>query len=114
MTWICRKPPDCCVIIEMEAGARLGYRRAVLLNEIKALGSIDLAAKTTTISVSHARDLVRQMNRDFSRPLVVFTGMNEDEDTVQLTEWGEQMAGTYWRRFEPVWMDIMSERSRHY
>jgi len=98
----------------MEAGARLGYRRAVLLNEIKALSSLRLAAKTTGVSVVHALDLVRQMNKDFSLPLVAFTGMTHDDDRVRLTEWGNEMARNYWRLFEPVWLNIMEERSRHY
>jgi hypothetical protein len=33
----CMIPPECCVIIEMEQGVTLGYRKAVLLNEIQAL-----------------------------------------------------------------------------
>lgn len=114
MNWSCSKPPDCCVIIELEEGARLGYRRAVLLNEIHGLGSISLAAKTSRVPVTHALELVRQMNRDFSLPLVVFTGTPDDEDRVCLTKRGEDVIKIYWRLFEPVWLAIMEERSRHY
>jgi molybdenum-dependent DNA-binding transcriptional regulator ModE len=42
----CIKSPDSCVIIEMEPAACSGYRKAVLLNEIKLLGSLKIAAKT--------------------------------------------------------------------
>ena len=40
MKKLCMRPPECCVVIEMEPGATLGYRKAVLLNEIQALGSL--------------------------------------------------------------------------
>lgn len=107
-------PPDCCVIMEMEAGAYLGYRKAVLLNEIKALGSLRKAAKTSRIDDLHARDLLLEMNKNFSKPLVIFKGNPKKSDEVQLTEKGESVAKTYWRRFEPVWLSIIEERSRHY
>ncbi len=106
------KPPNCCVIIEMEQGARLGYRRAVLLNEINALGSLTKAAKTSYVSLPHAHDLIKRMNREFSKPLIAFNGPNNDE--VQLTAHGEAIKQKYWLRFEPIWLDILQERSRHY
>ena len=65
----CMGPPDCCVIIEMEHGARLGYRKAVLLNEIEALGSLRKAAKVSKIDPKHARELILEMNSVFSQPL---------------------------------------------
>ena len=49
MNKACMIPPDCCVIVEMEAGATLGYRKAVLLNEIQALGSLTKAAKVSRL-----------------------------------------------------------------
>jgi molybdate transport repressor ModE-like protein len=106
--------PPCCVIIEMEKGAKLGYRRAVLLNEIKALGSLSLAARTTKIPLTHARDLVLRMNNEFSVPLVQFGGYSSKEDGVTLTDRGEEITQLYWRQFEPIWLDILEERSRHY
>lgn len=45
----CIKPPDSCAIIEMEPGGCMGYRKAVLLNEIKALGTLKIPAKTSQI-----------------------------------------------------------------
>ena len=82
----CIVPPDCCVIIEMEYGANLGYRKAVLLNEIQALGSLTKAAKVSKIDRKHARDLILEMNATFSQPLVNFHGNPSNSDKVELTE----------------------------
>lgn len=107
-------PPDCCVIIEVDQGASLGYRKASLLNEIKEMGSLTQAASTSHIDAEHARDLIFEMNRDFRQPLVVFDGNPMDCDPVQLTEKGEKMASLYWQKYLPVWQSIVDERSSHY
>lgn len=114
MKKMCMVPPDCCVIIEMERGAILGYRKAVLLNEIQALGSLTKAAKVSKIEQKHARDLIQEMNTTFSQPLVDFLGNPTNSDRVELTEKGASTVKAYWRRFEPVWLSIIEERSRHY
>ena len=114
METACVFPPACCVIIEMEQGASIGYRRAVLLSEIQALGSLAKAAKTSRIPVHHAWELVRKMNSDFSRPLVAFVEQADHCDGVHLTQRGEEIIRSYWQQFEPVWQDIQMDRSRHY
>ena len=90
MKTACAKPPECCVIIEMEPGTSIGYRRAVLLNEIDALESITKAAMTSRIPLYHARELVLRMNREFSAPLVNFadngSGLRKVEDFVSRLE----------------------------
>ncbi|MGD9949660.1 MAG: winged helix-turn-helix domain-containing protein [Desulfobulbus sp.] len=110
----CMTPPDCCVIIEMERGANLGYRKAVLLEEIRALGSLTKAAKVSKIDQQHARDLIQEMNRSFSEPLVYFLGNPSLSDRVELTNKGLSTVKSYWLQFEPVWLSIIEERSRHY
>ncbi len=110
----CVVPPECCVIIEMEKGASLGYRKAVLLNEIQALGSLKKAAKVTKIDQRHTWELIGEINAAFSQPLVDFQGNYRNADSVTLTEKGEKTVRSYWRQFERVWLDIMQERSRHY
>ncbi len=110
----CIVPPDCCVIIEMEHGATLGYRKAVLLNEIQALGSLTKAAKVSKIDRKHARELIQEMNHSFSQPLVDFYGNPRNTDHVELTKKGEVIVKSYWLQFEPVWFSIIEERSRHY
>ena len=114
MKKVCMKPPDCCVVIEMERGATLGYRKAVLLNEIQALGSLAKAAKVSKIESEHARELIFEMNDCFSQPLVNFQGNPLNADRVGLTKKGEVVAKSYWQQFEPVWYSIIEERSRHY
>jgi molybdate transport repressor ModE-like protein len=110
----CMVPPECCVIIEMEKGASLGYRKAVLLNEIQALGSLKKAAKVSKIDPNHARELILEINDNFSQPLVDFKGNHRNTDIVDLTENGEKTIRSYWRQFESVWLSIIQERSRHY
>lgn len=114
MKKMCMTPPDCCVIIEMERGATLGYRKAVLLNEIQALGSLAKAAKVSKMDQQHARDLIEEMNRSFSQPLVDFLGNAKRSDHVELTPKGESTVQAYWQQFEPVWLSIIEERARHY
>ena len=108
-------PPSCCVIVEMEPGASLGYRGAVLLSEIGELNSLTNAAKRSRIPLLHARELVLKMNSDFSHPLVHFTENDPAySDNVTLSEKGKAVTKFYWKEFEPVWHKIMEERSRHY
>nr|WP_321465435.1 LysR family transcriptional regulator [uncultured Desulfobulbus sp.] len=114
MKKVCMTPPDCCVIIEMEKGATLGYRKAVLLDEIQALGSLTKAAKVSKMDQVHARDLIQEMNNSFSEPLVYFLGNPGHSDRVELTDMGLTTVKNYWRQFEPVWLSIIEERSRHY
>jgi len=114
MKKICMTPPDCCVIIEMEKGATLGYRKAVLLNEIQALGSLTKAAKVSKMDQQHARELIQEMNGSFSEPLVYFLGNPSLSDRVELTDKGMCTVKNYWQQFEPVWLSIIEERSRHY
>jgi molybdenum-dependent DNA-binding transcriptional regulator ModE len=109
-----RTPLDTCVPLEMEAGVSLGYRKAVLLNEIGALRSMSKAAKVTGIDLCHARELVAAMNTEFSHPLVQVSTEPEREDRVALTPHGALIARAYWRRFEPIWQSIIEERSRHF
>ncbi len=108
----CVIPSACCVVMEMEDGVHLGYRRAVLLSEIEALGSLQQAAQVSKIPFAHAWELVRSMNREFSTPLVVFIGGNTDH--VALTARGSEVVRNSWRRFDPAWQNIQMEHSLQY
>ena len=110
----CAIPPDTCVSIEFEKGAVIGFRKAVLLNEIKALKSLTKAAKVAKIERDHAVEIIEEMNKAFSAPLVEYQGELGKIDTVKLTERGEKIAHQYWQKFEPVWLSIIEERSRHF
>ena len=105
---------ECCVNIEMEEGASLGYRKAVLLKEIQALRSLKKAARGSKISLNHARELIMEINNTFTAPLVDLKGNFRYTDTVKLTEKGENTVRSYWKQFEMVWLSIIQERSRHY
>lgn len=109
----CSNPPETCVVLEMEPGVMLYYNEAVLLNEVKALGVLSKAAKVAKINAAHARELIREMNRTFSRPVVYFTGDASDSDMVMLSGFGEKIVNAYWLKFEPIWLDIIDERCRH-
>lgn len=45
------------------------------------------------MDAGHARDIIFEMNQDFSQPLIVFHGNPNDCDLLQLTAKGEQVAG---------------------
>ncbi len=110
----CMVPPECCVVIEMEKGARLGFRKAVLLQEIAALGSVKQAAKVSKIETSHALELIQEMNTNFTTPLVSYPQVPEPEDRACLTPYGTRIVAKYWQQFEPIWLSILEERARHY
>lgn len=114
MKKLCRNKNRCCVVIELEPGAALAYGRAVLLNEIDALHSITKAAKTAKMTQTHAKELINQMNKEFSSPLVAFSNEKATQEEVHLTEKGRRIRKQYWQRFEPLWDDIVNERSRHF
>ncbi len=107
-------PPSNCVIIKMEDRASLGYRGAVLLSEIQTCGSLTRSAQSSKIDLRHAHDLIRELNRTFSQPLVAFTENPNDTDMVALTEKGKATVRSYWGRFESTWLSIMEERGKNY
>ncbi|MFA5353423.1 MAG: hypothetical protein WC291_04275 [Thermodesulfovibrionales bacterium] len=83
-----------CFLVEVEGGAMIGYNRAMLLSEIRRLGSVDEAARAVPIPCEHARELVKTMNRYSRRPLV--EKLSEGKG-VQLTEEGEKALQSFWR-----------------
>jgi molybdate transport repressor ModE-like protein len=112
MKMTCLEPPSCCVIAETEGGA-LGYRMAVLLDEIRRLGSLSRASMSAKIDLDHARELVAEMNESFRTPLVAFDKSTGDSDDVRLTRLGEDTVSWYWQEFGTVWQSILEERSKY-
>ena len=110
----CMTPPSCCVIVELEQGAFLGYRRAVLLDEIRNRGSLSQAAEAAEIHPEHALHLLTEMNGSFHAPLVHFQENSTETDSARLTETGEEMVRSYWSKFATVLTSIAEERSKHY
>ena len=84
----CLEPPSCCVIAETEGGV-LGYRMAVLLDEIRSHGSLSQASKVARIDIDHARELIEEMNSFFREPLVRYVGRDAMTDEARLTRLGE-------------------------
>src|SRR5271169_3211458 len=107
------KPPNCCVIAETEGGT-LGYRMAVLLDEIRRLGSLSQASQVAGIDLAHGRELVEDMIEGFLNPLVEFDKSNADSDHIRLTRIGEDTVNRYWQKFGTVWSSILEERCKHY
>ena len=109
----CLEPPSCCVIAETEGGA-LGYRMAVLRDELRRLGSLSQAAQAAGIGSDHARELMEDMIGSFREPLVEFERSCADSDNVRLTRLGDDTVDWYWRKFGTVWSSIFEERSKRY
>jgi molybdate transport repressor ModE-like protein len=107
------KPPSCCVIAQTEGGA-LGYRMAVLLDEIQRLGSLSQASHAAGVDLDHARELVERMIESFREPLVELDKSNADSDYVRLTGLGADTVKWYWEKFGTVWSSTLEERSKHY
>ncbi len=59
------------VWIEGDKGAFIGIGRVMLLEKIKELGSITVAAKSMKMSYQHAWELIDSMNKQAKLPLVV-------------------------------------------
>ena len=108
----CLEPPSCCVIAATEGGA-LGYKMAVLLDEIRSQGSLSQASKAAKIDLEHAQELVIEMNESFRAPLVVFDKIGAESDCVRLTRLGEDTVTWYWQKFGTVWSSILEERSNY-
>ncbi len=107
------KPPSCCIIVRAEAGT-LGYRKAVLLDEIGRLGSIVLASKSAGIDLGHGRELAKDFIESFREPLIEFDDRYLDSDRVRLTCLGKDMLHRYWQQFASTWSLILEERSKSY
>jgi len=107
------EPPSCCVIAETKGGS-LGYRIAVLLDEIRRLGSLSQAAQAAGVDSDHARELVKDMIVSFREPLVEFDRSCADSDKVRLTRLGDDTISWYWQKFGTVWSSIFEERSKQY
>jgi len=107
------KPPSCCVIAQTEGGS-LGYRMAVLLDEIQRLGSLSQASQAAGIDLDHARELMGRMIESFREPLVEFDKSNADSDSVRLTRLGADAVKWYWQKFGIVWSSILEERCKYY
>jgi len=86
---------------------------AVLLDEIRSLGSLSQASKAARIDFDHASELVEYMNESFREPVVEFNKRNANSDNVRLTRLGEDTVNWFWQKFGTVWSSIFEEHSKH-
>jgi len=89
-------------------GTFLGYGRIVLLERIRAYGSISQAAKSMEMSYRHAWELVESMNRQAARPLVKAITGGRGGGGAQLTEEGER-AVTLFRGLYADFQDFLNK-----
>jgi molybdate transport system regulatory protein len=81
--------------IETEKGAYLGWGRVALLIKIKEFGSIAEAARSMKMSYRQAWELVKSMNQQANKPLVIaLAGGTKGGGTI-ITEEGENAIKNY-------------------
>lgn len=95
-------------------GTFLGYGRVMLLERIKAYGSISQAAKSMEMSFKHAKDLIDSMNRQAGCKLVTAVRGGRSGGGATLTPMGEKAIMIYWHYHErfQVMLQEMSERMK--
>ena len=78
------------VWIEGDKGAFIGTGRVMLLEKIKELGSITVAAKSMKMSYRHAWELIDSMNKQAKSPLVETTSGGVGGGGTKITKEGEK------------------------
>jgi molybdate transport system regulatory protein len=87
--------PRIHVRISLGPGAAFGPGKADLLEKIAESGSISAAARQMRMSYKRAWQLVDDMNRSFSTPLVNTTAGGAHGGGAKITERGRRVAKTY-------------------
>ncbi len=101
------------VWIEGEEGTFLGYGRVILLERIKALGSISAAARSMQMSYRHAWRLVDSMNRHSKTPVVKKTTGGKGGGGAVVTESGQQAIDLYWAVSDAM-QDFLDEGTKKF
>lgn len=83
--------------LEGNEGTFIGYGRVVLLENIRATGSINQAAKAMAMSYRHAWRLVESMNRQAGEPLVITCRGGKAGGGTTLTARGKAMIALFWQ-----------------
>lgn len=83
--------------IEKKGQTFLSWGRVVLLEQIRAHGSIAAAARAMGMGYRHAWELVAEMNELGPRPLVVKVAGGRGGGGAQLTRAGELAIARFWR-----------------
>jgi molybdate transport system regulatory protein len=93
-------------------GARLGYERLRLLEEIAATGSISQAARNLELSYKAAWDAVNAINNLADEPLVVRQAGGRHGGGTQVTPAGLQLIEMF-RQMEGEWRELLASMDRH-
>ncbi len=101
------------VWIEGEEGTFLGYGRVILLERIKALGSISAAARSMQMSYRHAWRLVDSMNRHSKTPVVEKTTGGKGGGGAVVTKSGQQAIDLYWAVSDAM-QDFLDEGTKKF
>jgi molybdate transport system regulatory protein len=90
-------PTDVHLIVRVDLGAhgRLGPGKMLLLDNIDQLGSISAAGRAMNMSYRQAWDLVDQLNRAFTEPVVSSQTGGKAGGGAALTEFGRTLVAHY-------------------
>lgn len=89
--------PDVSLIVRVDLGphGRLGPGKMLLLDNIDQLGSISAAGRAMNMSYRQAWDLVDQLNRAFTEPVVASQTGGKSGGGASLTNFGHALVGHY-------------------
>jgi molybdate transport system regulatory protein len=91
------RQPSVSLIVRVDLGAhgRLGPGKMLLLDNIDTLGSISAAGRAMNMSYRQAWDLVDQLNRAFTEPVVSSQAGGKSGGGAALTPFGRQLVAHY-------------------
>ncbi len=81
--------------VDLGAHGRLGPGKMLLLDNIDQLGSISAAGRAMTMSYRQAWDLVDQLNRAFTEPVVASQTGGKSGGGAALTDFGRALVAHY-------------------
>ncbi len=89
--------PEVHLIVRVDLGphGRLGPGKMLLLDNIQQLGSISAAGRAMNMSYRQAWDLVDQLNRAFTEPVVASQTGGKSGGGASLTDFGRQLLAHY-------------------
>ncbi|MBI2720253.1 MAG: winged helix-turn-helix domain-containing protein [Rhizobiales bacterium] len=88
-------PASLSIRIDLGDDRRIGPGKIVLLEKIKALGSISAAGRALDMSYRRAWELVEELNRMFGRPVVESRSGGKHGGGASLTPFGESLVSRY-------------------
>jgi molybdate transport system regulatory protein len=92
------KPPDFRLRIRIYAGDRmLGPGKMELLARIAEMGSLAGAAQNMGMSYMRAWNLVKELNRDRARPMVLLSRGGRRHGAAHVTPFGKKVLALYQR-----------------